>query len=243
MTSFKRVTSATFACLLMLSASSTRAETIEPRKIGEPKQLRPGEGALLLSIRHQTPLSQTMHVRFVSATDPSRILKFERKVGLGGRTRMLERQVAVYAVPAGRWRLASHLAGCDETITPGQECLLTIAGNSYPLPSGVYPDDWFVIDVPAGGLTDADELSLEFPSDTVLGVPTTASVSDRVRSLRFKARRIPALDKKAALPFAQLTAGRVMMAEGARSAITCERPAQILKLFYNPFRCDRAPAP
>ncbi|MGJ3629348.1 hypothetical protein AB5I41_25335 [Sphingomonas sp. MMS24-JH45] len=111
-----------------------------------------------------------MHVRFVAADDERRELKFERKVGMGGRTRMLARQVAVYAVPAGRWRLASHLAGCDERIRPGEECTLFVAGHEFTLPSGTYPADWFVVDVPAGGATDAGEINLELPRDTVFGI-------------------------------------------------------------------------
>ena len=178
-----------------------------------------------------------MHVRFVFAADPTRELKFERKVGLGGRSRMLERQVNVYAVPAGRWILASHLAGCDESIEPGEECSLTVGSNSYALPSAVYPADWFVVDVPEGGFVDAGELNLELPRGTVMGVPTTDSVTDRVRSLRFKARSLSSSDKIGAQSFARAPMGKAVASPAGLSATTCERPARDLKLFYNPFTC------
>lgn len=235
----RNVVLAVLAGYVGLVPAASAGQVIEPRKIAGPGELRSGESALLLSIRHQTPLSQTMHVRFVSVDDPTRVLKFERKVGLGGRTRMLERQVGVYAIPAGRWRLASHLAGCDDSIEPGQECVLSLPGNGarYLLPSGTYPADWFVITAPERGFTDADELNLEFPSDTVLGVPTTDSADDRIRSLQFKARSIPAADKPIAQKFAGLPRGSVSAAAQAASATTCERPAKALKLYYNPFTC------
>ena len=219
-------------------APAQAGELIEPRRISRPEQLRVDEGALLLSIRHQTPIAQTMHVRFTSATDPTRVIKFERKVGLGGRTRMLERQVEIYAVPAGKWKLASHLAGCDGKLEPGRECVLTIGSNTFPLPSGTYPDGWIDIDVPAGGFTDADELSLEFPAGTAFGeAAAPGSVVERTRALRFKARALPMPDKSIGSAFAKLTPGLLTASAEARSAIRCERPAKELKLYYNPFAC------
>lgn len=223
------------ASLALLPAA---AQTIEPRKIARAGDLRPGEGALLLSIRHQTPIAQTMHVRFVAADDERRELKFERKVGMGGRARMLARQVAVYAVPAGRWRLASHLAGCDERIEPGEECTLTVAGHDFLLPSGTYPPDWFVVDVPAGGATDAGELNLELPRDTAfLTKASKEEIQARTRALRFKARALPGADAAALQPFRSLPAGSVTAGPAARSETTCERPAKDLDLPYNPFAC------
>lgn len=224
--------------LAILAVPPATAQTIEPRKIASPGNLRPGEGALLLSIRHQTPVAQTMHLRFVSTEDERRELKFERKVGMGGRTRMLARQVVVYAVPAGRWRLASHLAGCDERIEPGEECTLTVAGHDFLLPSGTYPADWFVVDVPAGGATDAGEINLELPRDTVFGnTATREEIRSRTRALRFKARALPTADTASLQPFRSLPAGSVAIAPAARSETTCERPAKELDLSYNPFTC------
>jgi hypothetical protein len=224
--------------LTILAVPPAAAQTIEPRKIAGPNDLRPGEGALLLSIRHQTPVAQTMHVRFVAVDDERRELKFERKVGMGGRTRMLARQVFVYAVPAGRWRLASHLAGCDERIRPGEECTLTVAGHDFTLPSGTYPADWFVVDVPAGGATDAGEINLELPRETVFGVTASREeIQSRTRALRFKARALPAAETTALAPFRSLPGGSVTVAPAGRSETMCERPAKELNLPYNPFTC------
>lgn len=219
------------------SAVGVNAEAIEPRVIQSPNELRGSEGALLLSIRHQTPITQTMHLRFVTADGDGRELKFERKVGLGGRTRMLAREVRLYAVPSGQWHLASHIAGCDQKISADDQCVMSVAGNSFPLPTATYPANWFVIDIIAGGYTDAEELNLELPSDTVFGGQSGASVEERIRSLRFKARPLPPTDKSAGTPFAHLKMGHITVSPTAVSATSCELPAKSLKLYYNPFNC------
>lgn len=225
--------------LLVGVASGLQARTVEPRKIQSSKDLKSGEGALLLSIRHQTPIAWTMHVRFESVDDPTQKLKFERKVGMGGLTRMLERQVQVYAVPAGKWRLASHLVGCDADLEAGQGCVVHAMGSGgYSLPAATYEPDWFIVDVPDGGFTDAGELNLEFSTKVAaVAVESKVSPNDISRLFRFRHRRILPANIEIPSNFGTLKHGSVAASEPAISETTCEKSAKSLKLPFNPLKC------
>jgi hypothetical protein len=233
-----------FCCVLValagfFGAAPAHAQSIvEPRRITSPDELREGEGALLLSIRHQTPILKTMHVRFVSADDPSRRIKFERKAPVVGTNGLLDRKVEVYAVPAGRWMIESHLVGCDADLQPGQQCFLEIMSKRYPMPSGVYQPGWFSFDVPERGFVVAEELMLEFPLGTELGIKLPEeSYLERTRMLRFKSRKLPETDTSMARPFAGLQGGKIVVADEARSAVQCDRPANKRTFSYIPFSC------
>jgi len=228
------------ACLawcLSLGSPLRAADVVEPRVITAVGDLRAGEGAVLLSIRHQAPVSQTMHIYFSSADDPAKRIKFERKVGLGGLRRMLGRVVNVYAVPAGRWILVSHMAGCDGDLKAGEACVQRFGSASYPLPSGTYEPGWMVLNVREHGMTDADELILESPMPESLKLVAMPSLAEIISWLKFKHRIIPAADKSAQAAFQSLDRGSIEVATEAASNIKCERPYTETKGQFIPFAC------
>ncbi len=226
------------ALWLLCGATMAAAEMTEPRKITSAAALKPGEGAVAISMRHQTPVPYTMHVFFADVDSPDRVIKFERKVGLGGLRRMLARSVNVYAVPAGRWRMISHVGGCDTILSADMQCVQSAGAAQFPTVSATYPADWITVEVVAGGYTDADEIILEVPKPAASNAGVaTPSISDVLKSFRFKHRAVPAREKAAFEAFLTLSPGAVLVADDAVSDITCEQPQNPPKMQFIPFEC------
>lgn len=226
------------ACVTIASPAMAR-ETIEPRRINRPADLRAGEAALLLSIRLAVPQFQAVYLWFEAdetATPEPRYLKFRRAAEASNWNRMLDRDVHVYAIPAGRWRFRAHSIGCKEIVDENAICVASVGRNSVRTSTANYASAWIVVDVPAGGLADAGELLLELPLPGS-NEATPADAYELDMSLRFKQRPLPDRDKSDAGAFAAAPKGQITIAPKTRSNIRCDRPQTIGSMRVLPFEC------
>jgi hypothetical protein len=229
-----------WALVAAAMCAAAPAAAIEPKPIASAKALKPGHGAVRLSVQSQTQQWGTLHVWFLRVGgDPAQsqdLLEFERKVGvpLMG-VNMIDSKPKVYSLRPGRYRLIGHGVTCG-SLPPENAvgCSVTQYGT-HETPAGRYGEPAPEFQVVAGKLTDAGEFILETPP----GTPITEKDALKI------ARKQPKLFRMAVRPIAAPVAGefRALGAGPAPtvppefvSAIRCpQRPKGAM--MYLPFEC------
>lgn len=226
---------------LAVAAAAAPAQAKEPKPIASAKQVKPGMGAVRLSVQSQTQQAGTLHVWFLrEGGDPGRsadLLKIERKTGvpLIGQN-MIDSRPRIYAVPAGRYRLLAHGVKCPMVPPVGAyACSITEMGSHSIAPAFRYGDPAPVFEVEEGKLTDAGEFILEAPAGTPIDEDSALKYAQRSGpSFMVRVRPIAAAVPK---EFQSLEAGPApVVPETFRSNISCaKRPPGAM--MYIPFDC------
>ena len=219
------------ACAALVA---TPALSIRPRQIASAARLQTGMGAVRLSIQSQVQLTGgSLFVWFLrEGGDPNEradLLRFERGQGvpLLGRN-MVDSRPQVFALPAGRYRLIAHSAGCSTLPPPNAIC-----SNGSPTQRYVFDTPTF--EVKAGHLTDAGEFILEAPPGTQIGEGT--GVREGIRNPTAFSIRVRAIADPVPSAFASLPLGPATeVPAGFGSSIRCRaRPEGAM--MYLPFEC------
>lgn len=223
----------------LLSAHSIQdapLRVVEPKKISAAKQLKPGEGALRLSVRAQRQYIDTLFVYFVrldeQGADTRSVLRFERGAGvpLMG-TNMIDPKPTIYRVPAGRYRLLSFTVKCQEVPMADGMCS---GGLGESTPAHHYGLGSPSFEVTANAFTDAGDFIAEYvgavPPEGFK--PFDVKLQDLAYEMRWRSLAAPVPAAFAALA----SAGAVAAEPAYQSRIVCPvRPVGIT--LYIPFTC------
>lgn len=147
------------------TAAQEKRETTEPKKLKSAKSLKPGEGALQISVRTQKQFIETAIVYFValdaSLSDTNRVYRFERGAGvpiMG--SNMIDEKPVVYRMPPGRYRALAFTVACDAM--PFAEGLTCMKGYGTFYPTGFFSKGEALFEVEAGKLTSAGDFIIEY---------------------------------------------------------------------------------
>lgn len=232
--------SALFLAAALLAVAPAHA--IEPKSIRAAKQVKPGQGALRLSVQSQVQQGGTIHLWFLrEGGDPSRsadLLKFERKQGvpLVG-TNTVDSKPLVYGLAPGRYRLLGYGVACGGLPPVGASgCLARMNG----MPIGTMPARRYseqqvpIFEIAAGKLSDAGEFILEAsPGAPISEQSAFRHGQKQPGDFHVRVRPLPAQ----AVGFASLPAGpAVEVPETFVSRITCRQRPQGA-MMYLPFSC------
>jgi hypothetical protein len=158
------------ALLMVFLPSLVRAqEGREADRVGSDSALRPGYGAVILSVRSELYLLDELSVWFVreggSIDEAGDLVRFTRSqpvLAFGNKTTTYK--VRAYQLPAGRWRLAGHGVRCEKVPAPKERCLVDVKvlgiGETVSFPSRGYGEDAPVIEVKEGALSNAGDWGL-----------------------------------------------------------------------------------
>lgn len=209
-------------------------DIVEPKKVKSSKQIKPGEGAVQMSVRTQKQFVETAIVYFVAldeaGRDTNKVFRFERGAGvpiMG--SNMIDEKHQVYRMPPGRYRPIAFTVACDGM--PFEEGL-TCSSNGALYPTGFYPTQTQAFVVRAGELTRAGDFIIEFTGQKPEPGVSLFDVEDKPFewNLRWRAAygTVPG--------FAGMSGGQSEMPAAMRSRITCNaRPAGVM--LYIPFDC------
>lgn len=222
--------------VMALVSNVAHAEVSEPQKLASPAKLKPGEGAVRLSVRTQRQFTETFFLYFVrldeAGSDTDSFIRIERGAGvpLAG-SNMIDPKPVTYRFPTGRYRLLGYTMRCQGVPFEGALCFGSLLSDPYP--TGYYKTPSPTLEVKEGGYTEAGDFILEYT-----GPRPTAEIDGilEVDALRADIRWRPLL---AARPtqFANLpTTGSPTIPAGFESRITCDvRPKGVT--LYIPFTC------
>lgn len=201
-------------------------QVTEAKKIDAPGKLKPGEGALRLSVRTQTQSTETLFVYFIEVrqdgSDGERILRFERGAGvpiMG--SNMIDPKPQVYRVAAGRYRPLAFTLKCDGVPFEGAVCSSNIGGL---WPTGYYARSEPFLAVEAGKFTDAGDFVVEYKGP----IP-----DPRANIMSVKKQAIDYVLRWRALPPAELIAFKTLPST---------EPVQAPPNFHSRITCDQRPA-
>lgn len=246
--------------LLAASALALQAAPVPPRQIA-PDRVRsvargePGMGVVLLSVRTQNSWLYRFNIWFEPVDDLARAtggtLRFSHagRQGLRRMASTLASDAGVYAVPPGRWRLSAHAVGCDTPPSEHTRCFISgRSGAPGLLSSATYGPDWIEMTVAPGRLLDAGEFVLESPAGTVFESRPMTVAEMRAKKSVFEARNVAMRVKWRPIPVGDAAAlqaavagvprgGEVIVADDARSSLSCTRPPRELDADHLPFTC------
>lgn len=229
-----------FCLALLLLGASTPALAIEPKPVGSAGELKPGMGALRLSVQSQTQQWGALRVWFVrEGGDPRNeqdLLEFHRKVGVPiAGVNMIDSKPRVYAIRPGRYRLIGHGVKCKAMPPEGTiGCTVTQYGT-YETPALRYGEPAPSFEVVPGKLTDAGEFILEAaPNSPITEDDALKTVRKNPRWFRIGVRPIA---QPIPAAFAALGAGpSVEVPPEFLSNIRCPRRPKGA-MMYLPFTC------
>ncbi len=217
------------------AAAQSRYSVSEPKKIKAPKQLKPGEGAVQLSVRTQKQFVETAIVYFVAVDaegrDTDRVLRFERGAGVPVMgSNMIDEKQLTYRVPAGRYRPIAFTVACDAMPTsPGLICSRGF-GSAYP--TGFYPGGTPVFEVKAGEFTRAGDFIVEYTGPKPAPGQSLLDVKDSPLDWQIMWRE----GSGTSAGFESLPQNSASAPDTMTSRITCNaRPAGVM--LYIPFDC------
>ncbi|MBV8686651.1 MAG: hypothetical protein JOZ90_12155 [Alphaproteobacteria bacterium] len=237
---------ARYACLLALALAlgglgAAPARAGGGRVIASARELKPGEGAVRLSVQAQTQQWATLHVWFVrDGGDPSRpddLWRIDRKTGVPiAGSNQIDPNPKVYALPPGRYRLLGYAVKCDSPPPEGTiGCSVSQNYTHYEAPARRYGSEGPVIEVAAGRVTDAGEFIVEAAPGSPITEKAGSDFADHnpgAFDMRLRPSTVP-------LPaaFAGLPAGpQVAVPPGFASNVKCLRRPKGATL-YVPFDC------
>ena len=221
--------------VLMLTPNVAHAKVSEPQKLASPAKLKPGEGAVRLSVRTQKQFTETFFLYFVrldeAGSDTDSFVRIERGAGvpLAG-SNMIDPKPVTYRFPAGRYRLLGYTMRCEGVPFEGALCMGSLSGA---FPTGYYKSPSPTLEVKEGGYTEAGDFILEYtgprPKADIDGIAEVDALQADIRWRPLSAAR-PQL-------FETLTAaGPPTIPAGFESRITCDvRPKGVM--LYIPFTC------
>ncbi len=220
-----------------LPANARDYNVVEPKKIKSAKNLRDGEGALLISIRSQTQSTKTLFVYFVKlnedGTDSDQYFKFERGAGvpiLG--SNMIDVKQAVFRLPAGEYRPLAYTFGCLDVPEIGSSCIGPFSPSG-GLPTERYARSNPILAVRPDHLTIGGDFIVEY--DGVVPEGMTVWEAKKSRShwqLRWRPIASTVPKRLASLP----TIDTPQPGRAFHSRITCDERPDGVKL-YIPFEC------
>lgn len=219
----------------VLAPKAVQAEVTEPPKVASPAKLKPGEGAVRLSVRTQKQFTETFFLYFVrldeSGGDSDAYVRIERGAGVPfAGSNMIDVKPVIYRMPAGRYRLLGYTMRCEGVPFEGALCTGSISG---PFPTGYYNNPAPTFDVKGGGFTDAGDFILEYTGERPIGeIAGIAAVDEHRSDIRWKpiSAPIPAVFASGGDP------GAPTIPAPFQSRITCEaRPKGVM--LYIPFTC------
>lgn len=231
----------TVAALAAASLALTPAHAEEPRPIRSASKLKPGVGAVHLSVQSQTQQRDTLHVWFLleggSTSNSHDLLKFERKVGvpLAG-SNMVDSRPFMYALKPGRYRLIGHSVKCA-TLPPEGTAGCRVSGKyeNYSAPAGRYGAEAPVFEVTAGQVTDAGEYILEAPRGSPISEGSAIDFAwdnPKAFSMRVRPSTVPIPAEFETIP----RGPAMVIPVGFDSQITCSRRPKGAMMFI-PFTC------
>jgi len=168
-----------FACLLMclmtigpIGAGMAVAQNdpgMPAEKIARASALKPGHGAVIISVRSELFLRAELDLYFLreggSVTNDGDIVRFSRAqpaLAFGNAT--TKYKVLSIQLPAGRYKLAGHGAKCSKVPAPDERCLVDVKvfgiGETISFPSRGYGEDAPVFEVREGAVTVAGDFGL-----------------------------------------------------------------------------------
>jgi len=228
------------ALFLLVGATSSQAEVIEPKEIKSGKGIKPNEGIIRLSVRSQRQFIETAYLYFVQVkpdgSDGDEVLRFERGAGVPVMgTNMIDVKAKYYRVPAGKYRLLAYTVACGAVPPPGAVCFF----GGKPLPTEAYVSGSPAFEVSHGTLTDAGDFVIEYTKEVDLDKFDLFDdrFSDEGYGVRWRAIKDGVRPEFASLPVGPVPA----VPPQFLSRIECEqRPKG--KLVQFPFRCPAADA-
>ena len=218
-------------------APAAARQVIEPQKIASETKLKPGEGALRLSVRSQYQTTDTLFVYFIQlnedGTDGERVLQFARGAGvpiMG--SNMIDPKPQIYRVPEGRYRPLAFTVKCPGVPFEGAVCTGSFMGTT---PTGYYRRSNPLLLVEVGKLSEAGDFIMEY--NGTITDPRMNVMSQRKESTGYDLRwRAMAPETSPAFAGLSRTAEAVVPEE-FKSRIRCDsRPAGVS--LYIPFECE-----
>lgn len=218
-----------------LAPNAGQAKVTEPPKIASPAKLKPGEGAVRLSVRTQKQFTETFFLYFVrldeNGGDSDAHVRIERGAGVPiAGSNMIDVKPVIYRMPAGRYRLLGYTMRCEGVPFEGALCTGSISG---PFPTGYYNSPAPTFDVKDGGFVDVGDFILEYSGPRPIGeINGIAEVDEHRSDIRWKPITAPS-----PAAFANLgDPGAPAIPAQFQSRITCEtRPKGVM--LYIPFAC------
>ncbi|MFU7528906.1 hypothetical protein [Qipengyuania sp. ASV99] len=164
-----------FLALLLsaLALPAWDAASAEPgsaaERVSRASALGGGYGAVVISVRSEIYLDDPLQVYFLrdggSIANDNDVVRFERRQGFfafGNDT--LEYKVAVFALPAGTYRLVAHGMNCPKIPAEDERCLIDVQGlggsEELSRPSRGYGDDAPRFEVRERSVTYAGDFAL-----------------------------------------------------------------------------------
>ncbi len=219
----------------LLAPGAAQAKVIEPPKIASPAKLKPGEGAVRLSVRTQKQFTETFFLYFVrldeNGGDSDSYVRIERGAGVPiAGSNMIDVKPVIFRMPAGRYRLLGYTMRCEGMPFEGALCTGSVSG---PFPTGYYKNPAPTFDVKDGSFADVGDFILEYTGPRPIGeIDGIAEVDEHRSDIRWKP--ITAAKPSAFANLADLGAPTIPAA--FQSRITCEtRPKGVM--LYIPFTC------
>lgn len=230
----------TIAAAALMAVLAAPAQAIEPKPVASAKAVKPGHGAVRLSVQSQTQQMGTLHLWFLreggDETSRADVLEFERKTGVPiAGTNMVDSKPRIYSLRPGRYRLLGHTVKCGGLPPVGTYGCSVQEYGYYQTPAQRYGPIAPSFEVVEGKLTDAGEFILE----AAAGSPITEDSALKFAQKNPTAFRVGVRPIAAAVPgeFATLTAGPATdVPPEFVSLITCQaRPKGAM--MYIPFTC------
>ena len=228
------------AAVALAAYAAVPAQAIEPKPVASAKAVKPGHGAVRLSVQSQTQQMGTLHLWFLrdGGDESSRadVLEFERKVGVPiAGSNMIDSKPRIYSLRPGRYRLIGHTVKCGGLPPVGTYGCSVREYGYYETPARRYGPVAPSFEVAAGKLTDAGEFILE----AAPGSPITEESALKFAQKNPAAFRVGVRPIAAPLPreFATFAAGPATdVPPEFVSLITCPaRPKGAM--MYIPFTC------
>ncbi len=232
---WSKILGMSFVAFAGLAPTAAPAKVTEPAKIVAAAKLKPGEGAVRLSVRTQKQFTETFFLYFVrideNGNDSDSHIRIERGAGVPfAGSNMIDVKAVVYRMPVGRYRLLGYTMRCEGVPFEGALCTGSIGGA---LPTGYYKSPAPSFEVKAGSFADVGDFILEYTGPRPIGeINGIAEVDEHRSDIRWKPIAAP---KPAA--FAGLAdAAAPAIPAPFQSRITCEaRPKGVM--LYIPFTC------
>lgn len=227
--------SLSLATVAMPASAEARWQVSEPAKAKSPKSVKPGEGALQLSVRTQTQSTQTAMFYFVAVDengrDTDRVIRFERGAGVPVMgSNMIDEKQQVYRVPAGRYRPLAFTIACDEM--PTQPGLVCGGGFGPGFPTGFYGEGDPLFEVKPGELTRAGDFIVEYVGSRPPGKDSLLNGPAGPTEWAMRWREGSGTNAG----FEALPVNQASVPAAWQSRITCNaRPAGVM--LYVPFTC------
>ncbi len=220
---------------LALAPTPIEAKVSEPPKLASPAKLKPGEGAVRLSVRTQRQFTETFFLYFVrldeAGADTDSFIRIERGAGvpLAG-SNMIDPKPMIFRFPAGTYRLLGYTMRCEGVPFEGALCVGSLSG---PLPTGHYKAPAPTFEVKEGGFTEAGDFILEYTGPRAM---TEIDGIAEVDALQADIRWLPLTSAKPAAFAGLADAGAPTIPADFQSRITCAtRPKGVM--LYIPFVC------